>query len=625
MSGICGICQPGNVISREMMNSMVAALARGDEQREAVAGDHIALGAARRWPNQQVFSAPGLQLAINTDLVATAELEQLIARSGCDVHALAQAELLARAYSLYGMKFLDALTGAFAIAIWDEPAQRLVLAGDRFGIHPLYWNLDRGRLCFASRPSPITAVHRSASELNPDAVAQFLIYSAIPAPFSVYRTIERLRPGHYLVFERGTCREFCYWDMQYREEEGRGERYWAEQLREHMRDAVRRHLPERGDAVGAYLSGGTDSSSVVAFMNEQRSPVNTFSIYFADARYSEVSFARTTAEHFKTRHFEKALTPLDALQAIETVADYYDEPFANSSAIGGYYCALLAKQNGVDTLLGGDGGDELFAGNERYASDKQFQIYQALPLWFRRILIEPVAKALPGEGLLSLPRRYINRANIPNPDRLLSYSLFLSTPPAEVFESDFLAELSPETWLNVARQHFSRHYTTELNRLLYLDVKMTLGDNDIPKVTGTAEIAGVRARYPLLDHRLADFSGQVPSGLKLKGFKKRYIFKRAMKGILPDKVLFKKKHGFGVPIASWFLQDSSLNNFMREVLCDPGTRQRGIFRPAFLDQLMDQHRREHAIYYGEVIWYLLVLELWQRRQSALTRELAIAH
>ncbi len=313
------------------------------------------------------------------------------------------------------------------------------------------------------------------------------------------------------------------------------------------------------------------------------------------------------------------------MQAIEKVAEYYDEPFANSSAIGGYYCALLAKENGVDTLLGGDGGDELFAGNERYATDKQFQIYQALPSWLRRDMIERVAKALPDTGALSLPQRYINRANIPNPDRIFSYSLFLSTDPAEVFEPDFLAEVSPDSWLNIAQQHFSRPAASELNRFLYMDVKMTLGDNDIPKVTGTAEMAGVRARYPLLDHHLAEFSGRIPTELKLKRFEKRYIFKRAMKGILPDSILHKKKHGFGVPIASWFLQDSSLNNFMREVLCDPGTRHRGIFRPAFLERLMDLHRHEHALYYGEVIWYLLVLELWQRRQSAPARELAIAH
>jgi asparagine synthase (glutamine-hydrolysing) len=597
----------------------------GDSQREVLASRSVTFGVSRRWPEQQLASIPGIQIAISTDLLDTSELKALINRNGVDAAILTTAELLAWGYKLQGMEFLSLLTGAFAIALWDENAQRLVLVVDRFGINPLYWSVDGERLWFASRPGAIPAARETTPDIDPAAVVQFLLHSTIPAPLSIYQGITRIKPGHFVVFERGSCREECYWDMRYEESSDGDEKYWAGELQQNMRAAVRRHLvgcdPEK---TGAYLSGGTDSSSVVAFMGECQSRVNSFSIYFANPRYSEIAFARTAAQHFNTRHFEKALTPADALLAIDKVAQYYDEPFANSSAIGGYHCALLARQNGIDTLLGGDGGDELFAGNERYATDKQFQIYHSIPRFLRRGLLEPVARMLPDNGVLSFPQRYIKRAGIANPARIYSYSFFLSNAPAEIFENDFLDQVPREGWLGIAENHFNKLPVSELNRFLYMDLKMTLSDNDIPKVSGTAEMAGVRARFPLLDHRLAEFSGRIPTRLKLKGLQKRYIFKQAMKGILPATILHKKKHGFGVPLATWFLQDPKLNAFMREVLHDPRTRQRGIFRPQFLEHLMDLHRHDHTIYYGEIIWYLMVLELWQRRQASLATSLAAA-
>jgi asparagine synthase (glutamine-hydrolysing) len=202
---------------------------------------------------------------------------------------------------------------------------------------------------------------------------------------------------------------------------------------------------------------------------------------------------------------------------------------------------------------------------------------------------------------------------IPNPERIFSYNFFLNTRPEEVFEPDFLAEAKPTLWLQIADGHFhAAKASSELNRLLYMDVKMVLADNDLRKVTGTAELAGMRVRYPLLDHHLAELSGHIPSDLKLKGFKKRYIFKKAMHSILPHKVLHKKKHGFGVPLGHWLLRDQQLNELMRDLLCDPRTRQRGYFRPTFFDALLRLHREDHTGFYGEVVWYLVALELWHR-------------
>jgi asparagine synthase (glutamine-hydrolysing) len=627
MSGICGICEPGVVIDRSSADAMVASLAlEGKSERQVAVGHSLALGVARRWPEQQLGRIPGVQIAANTDLLDTNELKACVARNGIETAQLTAAELLAWAYKFTGMEFLNCLSGAFALALWEEDSRRLLLVVDRLGINRLFWSFQGRRLWFASRPSAIVSAFQTTPDLDPAAIVQLLLFSTIPAPLSAYRGIRRLEPGHWVMFEAGQCQEHRYWDMHYEETAGHSEEYWARELREAMRASVHRHLDGcAAQSAGAYLSGGTDSSSVVAFMSERYCPVRTFSIFFGDPRYSEIGFARTTARQFRTRHFEKMLGSADALQAIEKVTGYYDEPFANSSAIGSYYCALLARENGVDTLLGGDGGDELFAGNERYATDKRFQLYHSVPAWLRHTLIEPTLKFLPKNGgPFSLPYRYVRRANIPNPQRILSYSLFLNSDPTEVFESDFLQQAPRQEWLKIAEERFMTPAASELNRLLYMDVKMTLADNDIPKVSGTAELAGVRARFPLLDHRLAEFSGRIPARLKMKGFSKRYIFKKAMQGILPREVLLKKKHGFGVPLSSWLLQDPKLNAFMRDVLYDARTRQRGIFRPQFLEHLMNLHRREHPIFYGEVIWYLLVLELWQRRQAASAQRCAVA-
>jgi asparagine synthase (glutamine-hydrolysing) len=207
----------------------------------------------------------------------------------------------------------------------------------------------------------------------------------------------------------------------------------------------------------------------------------------------------------------------------------------------------------------------------------------------------------------------VRRANIPNPRRIFSYSVFLSEAPSDIFESSFLSRAVPGRWMEIANAHYDEaRASTELNRLMHLDIKIILADNDLRKVSGTAELANIRVRYPLLDRRLAEFSGTIPSRLKLKGSQKRYIFKKAMTGILPNEILYKTKHGFGVPIGNWFLHDAKLKSLAQEVLTDTRTRQRGYFRADFYNKVADLHRRDHAAYYGEIIWYLVALELWHR-------------
>jgi asparagine synthase (glutamine-hydrolysing) len=616
VSGICGICQPGAMADRARLEAMLrAATLAGESGYERVAGESVALGVSRRWSFQQTASLPEVKIAIDADLYNLNEVNALLRGSAVDGASRSLAENLARLYLMRGLDFLGAIQGAFAIALWDERKREMLLAVDRFGFKTLYWTVEDRRLLFGSRVSAVRAGQDSPAEVNRAAIMQYLLFSAVPAPMSIYRGIQRLEPGTFLSFDSEQATTKTYWDLEYEEKSGDSEGEWARKLQGEMREAVHRNLDHfYRDEVGAYLSGGTDSSSVVAFMSEKLAPVHAFSISFPVSGFNEIEYARTTAAKFQAKHHEKCLIPEDALNAIPKIISYYDEPFANSSAIASYWCAMLARENGVNTLLAGDGGDELFGGNARYATDKQFGIYHSVPGWLRAAVIQPAAKVLGLlGGKLALPQKYIRRALIPNPRRIMSYNFFLSEPAAEIFEPEFLAEAPEAEWLEIPEHHFKKaHASSELNRILYMDVKMTLADNDLRKVNGTAELAGLNVRYPLLDTKLAEFAGTIPTDMKLKGMEKRYLFKLAMKDILPREVIEKKKHGFGVPLGQWFLTDPALKSMVQEVLNDPRTRQRGYFKPGFVEKLAVQHQNEHATFYGEIIWYLVALELWHR-------------
>jgi asparagine synthase (glutamine-hydrolysing) len=628
VSGICGICQPDAKIGRARLTGMLSAVALpGETVREIFGERSVALGASQRWRFQQVLAMQGLIVAVDADLYNLSEIAASFAPEEFDASQATVAEVVCRLYLRDGFDFVQLLQGAFSIAIWDESKRQLLLAVDRFGFKTIYWNQDGDHLLFGSRIGAVRSAQGAPSKVNPAAITQFLVHSMVPAPLTVFQGIQRLEPGFLLVYQAGRAVRKPYWDLEYVEDPNPDEEYWAQELREQMRAAVYRHLDGcTRDATGAYLSGGTDSSSVVAFMSDRFAPVNTFSMSFQVGEYNEAGFSRTTADHFSTRHHERCLSAEDAIAAIPKVIAYYDEPFANSSAIASYHCALMAHENGIDTLLAGDGGDELFGGNARYASDKQFALYERVPRWLRRGLIEPIASVLPAQdGKLSLPRRYIRRAQIPNPRRIMSYNFFLTEEAKNALEPDFLAQAPEHDWMSFAETHFqSARASSELNRLLYMDVKMTLADNDLRKVSGTAELAGVRVRYPLLDTKLAEFSGRIPAGLKLKGMKKRYIFKKAMRGILPEKVLYKKKHGFGVPLGHWLLQNSQLRSLARDVLGDARTRQRGYFRRDFLDKVLRLHEQGHTRFYGELVWYLVALELWHREHLESCKEASFA-
>jgi asparagine synthase (glutamine-hydrolysing) len=385
------------------------------------------------------------------------------------------------------------------------------------------------------------------------------------------------------------------------------------------------------------LSGGIDSSTVCGILTciNQR-PTRTYSIGFDAEAYNETEYARLAANHFGTRHSEYYVTDQDVVDAVPRVAQFCDEPFGNSSAVAVYYCARMAKEDGSALLLAGDGGDELFAGHVRYARQKIFEIYPSLPSLLRQSLIEPIIFRFPGGERITFvhkARSYIKHARTALPERREIYNFLQGAELTRIFKPDFLASIDSNHPLMLLQDVYNQTQGEPvLNRLLHLDWKFTLADDDLRKVNRMCELAGIDVRYPLLDDQLVEFSVQLPASLKLKRLQLRYFFKQAMKDFLPPEILRKSKHGFGLPFNLWLRSSVLLQELAYDSIHD--LRKRNYFRPAFLDQLTGQHKSESdgssggklwslmmqriiqqskpesGRDFGDIVWILMMLELW---------------
>lgn len=529
------------------------------------------------------------------------------------------AGLLTRLYTLEGPGFVRRLRGAFALALWDRGRRQLVLAVDHFGMRRLHYAASGRETAFASRLGALLAAPGVERRVDPTAVYSYLNFGFVPAPETPFAGIRRLPPGHLLLGRPGHTKVEPFWDMTYpeapaQEEDAASRLSGLTHLA--VSDALRSIASKE---VGTFLSGGTDSSTVLGLMTRITGErVNAFSIGFNEHRYDELRYAELAARHFGAAHYTRVITPGDALAVLPQLVEAYDEPFGNNSAVGTFFCAQLARECGVSQLLAGDGGDEIFGGNERYRTNEIFARYSRLPAALRRGLLEPVLLNLPhgAPGMLGRAQRYIRRARIPNPRRFYSYEFYVAQNARQLLAPDFLRSLGVDVPWQVVEEHFRRTAdTSELNRLLYLDLKLTIGDNDLLKVTRTAELAGVGVRFPLLDLPLVEFTGTIPANLKVRGLEKRYLFKRAFRALLPQETLAKRKHGFGVPTAEWLRGHHGLRELARDTLLSSRAVGRGYFRPGAVEELFALHAADSTAFYGDILWSLLMLELWHRRHA----------
>lgn len=603
--GIAGITVGRNTSSilPNRISAMLSALKMGEPFSSfAECGMLAQLGAGSHTGTASVWSTNEVIVACDAELVGTTDTGEA-------------AECIAGLYRRFGRECLSRLRGAFALAIWDKLSQTMLIAVDRFAVRPVSYFADENQLVFASQPRGIFSSGAVEKNIDPQAVVDFLNFSAVPAPHSAFSHIQKLPGGCYLEWKNGSYHVGRYWDLVYSEADRSSTSALAREMLERMADGVRVHSEGcAGQRLGCFLSGGTDSSSILGLLTRQQgTPVNAFSIGFSEERFNELEYARTAANAFKAVHHIAVLTPEEVFRDIQRIASAYDEPFGNASVLPTYACLKLARQHGIDVMLAGDGGDELFGGNERYRTEQIFDLYKRIPQPLRRHIVEPLARNLPGSGIVGKARRYIAQAYKPHPERYFQWYL-LQKFSSEKILSDAAAH--ERDLLQVPRQHYKNAQAhSELNRLLYIDIKMTLGDNDLPKVARAAELAGVNVRFPLLDAPLADFSGRLPADLKVRRLKKRYLFKKATAGLLPEAILRKKKHGFGLPIGLWLKEHPLWRRLAEDVLLDPQTYQRGYFQRSFVEDLFRWMDADNSTYYGDLLWLFLMCELWHRQHA----------
>lgn len=509
------------------------------------------------------------------------------------------------AFQQHGINAPNHVAGDFAIAF--NEGGKTFLAIDRFAIRTLCYRQEGNQLRFAERADELAD---SSTEIDPQAIFDYLYTHAIPSPRTIFKGIYRLPPAHYLLFENSRLTVAPYWTPHFEDDRPVSFDSLRDEFRHLLRQATERQLD--GGKAGCFLSGGTDSSTVAGMIGEVRgSPAATYSIGFEAQGYDEMAFARIAAKRFNTEHHEYYVTPADLVRSISAVATHYDQPFGNSSALPAYYCAMMAKDDGVTRILAGDGGDELFGGNARYAKSRIFDWYQCVPSLVRTAIMEPaldtsLARRLP---LIKKGSSYVDQARVPMPDRSQMYNLIMRLGLDQILTADFLAQVDTSAPLRQQQAVWAAAITKDnTNRELAYDWRYTLAESDLPKVCGTTRLASIAVGFPMLDDDLVEFSVRLPVQYKLKGLKLRWFFKEALRGFLPDEILLKKKQGFGLPFGVWVARDAALRYLASDSV--HGLVDRGILRADFVDALFDKRLNEHPGYFGEMIWISMMLEQW---------------
>ncbi|MFK8030986.1 MAG: asparagine synthetase B [Gammaproteobacteria bacterium] len=519
------------------------------------------------------------------------------------------AATIAQLYSKYQTDFIDYVQGTFAIVLIDLERKRTVLLIDRTGTQPMAYSVEGNSVTFASTATSVYANPQVKRGLDHQSIYNYIYFHMIPSPRTIFKDVSKLAPAHMLVVENGQCSLTRYWMPDY--------------TRASKHELEGKFLSTLGTAVdlaahsatsGAFLSGGLDSSTVCGLLQKQRSSkANVFTIGFAQEGYDELEYARLAANHFGLNLTSYYITPEDVRNAIPEVARAYDEPFGNSSAVPTLVCARMAKANGIDTMLAGDGGDELFGGNERYATQKLFSYYDYMPTVIDKALMRPfffresVMKR--SSGFQHKVRRYIEQASMEMPERTQNYNLLHLMGADAIFTPEFLNAIDPDEPRKLLRaEYWQEGIPDQLERLLFMDNKFTLADNDLRKVNRMCSLAGVQVKFPMLDDNMVSFSNKVPSNVKLKGQELRSYFKNEARSFLPEEIINKSKHGFGLPFGEWLKLDPELSSHVHSNIRN--LRDRDVFAPEFVDDLMDKHENQHAAYYGNLVWVMAMLEEW---------------
>jgi len=533
-----------------------------------------------------------------------------------DIKNISEAKIIADLYLKQGIYWYKNVQGVFAAFIWDYKTGNGYAYTDRIGTKPIRYFANHDCIIIASSIKSIAAFPGFKKELDYQAIFSFISMEMIPTPYTIYKSIKKLESGHVLKIGKDHIGLEMLWKMTYPDQKIASQNEIETKVYALTKEAVSASISYRNkiDEVGAFLSGGTDSSTVAGLINELHpGQAKTFSIGFDEPGYDEMYYARIAANAFKTMHTEYYITTDDIINTLPKIISDSDEPFANSSVIPAYFCAKLAHDRGIKTILGGDGGDEIFGGNERY--HKHFSDLKRIPDPVNRILY-PIFMRLPGWANKSILRKvnnYVMRTCGPLARNIQAFDLFNYIDPNHVFEKDFVKAQSFVLSEKITQQYLNQAgIKDKIDQYLYHDLKITLMDNDLPKVNRMTQLADVNVRYPFLYPQLLEFTGLIPPELKVHNGQLRFIFKQSFKKLLPDEIIHKTKHGFGLPVARWMLRPGKLNTLLRDILFDAKTYQRGIFKKAFLKKIYNMSLKDKTSFYGTYLYYVLIMELWFR-------------
>lgn len=553
-------------------------------------------------------------IVFNGEIYNYRELRERLEKLGHHFYTDSDTEAIIHAYDQYGTDCPKHLRGMFAFAIWDERRQELFLARDRVGKKPLLYAHLSDQLLFASEFSALLLHPDVSRDIDFEAIHYYLSFICVPAPLTAYRDIRKLEPGHSLIWRKGEIKIERYWRLDFSKkikisEEEAGERF-VETLREAVRVRLMSEVP-----LGAFLSGGIDSSAVVALMSEESSePIKTFSIGFEEQDFSELQHARRLARHVGADHHEFIVRP-DALEVLPLLVEHYGEPYADSSAIPTYYVARETRRH-VTVALNGDGGDECFAGYERYWGMTLAERYRGMPEFIRESVIKGVVEAIPGfEGRrnpIRRAKRFVRSASLPPLERYTSWvSAFDEDAKRALYSESFCRETEAWNAATVLEPWFaSANGAGIIDASLLADTMTYLPNDLLVKVDIASMAVSLEARSPFLDHHMMEFAASLPERLKLRGIKTKYLLKRVLRKLVPTENLIRPKMGFGVPIAYWFR--GALQPFLRQTLLSEKAERRGLFNPEATRRIVDEHVNGKRDYSSQ-LWTLLMLELWFER------------
>lgn len=623
MCGIVGFVDSSSPPDRSVLERMGAAISHRGPDDDGFFTDSVAAIGMRRLSiidvsggHQPIHNEDRTKwIVFNGEIYNFQEIREGLEELGHRFYTRSDTETVVHLYDEYGPECVDHLRGMFAFAIWDTNEQALFLARDRVGKKPLlYSHQPNGSLIFGSEFQALLTHPDVSRDVDLPAIDDYLSYLCVPAPRTAFRSIKKLEPGHWLHWKNGRIETRRYWLPDFSKKIKIDENDAIEETTRLLREATKLRLISEVP-LGAFLSGGVDSSTVAALMAEVSDrPVKTFSIGFDEADYSELKYARRVADHIGAEYSEFIVRP-NALEILPVLVEHYGEPYADSSAIPTYYVAKETRKH-VTVALNGDGGDESFAGYERYAAMKLAETYRRIPAILRKSFLEKAVGLLPSSEIkrsrIRDLKRFFSAADLPKTERYLRWvTAFDGHAKENIFTPDFLAHVSGERAAAVLEPWFAKANGSSIVDAALLTDQMTYLPNDLLVKVDIATMANsLEARSPLLDHKVIEFAASLPAGMKMRGLQTKSLLKKVAARLVPKDVIYRRKMGFGVPIGKWFREE--MREFLTETLLSQRSLQRGIIQPDVLRRYAAEHaagERDHSFQ----LWAFLMLELWFQR------------